>query len=407
MSSEIKVDTISENTSANGVVIDSVTLKDGAIGAAGTATSIAGLPIYVDSSNGSVYTHDVSGTDSTAQYNTAYGITALDAITTGDYNIAIGYNAGTANTTGNHNTIVGATAAQANTEGTSLVAIGPNALQTSDTETHNLAIGRDSMNVANSGGEYNVAIGNYSLDALTSADYCVGVGYNAGTAIQGGHYNTGIGYNVIGSVVSGEANTGLGYGALDSATGSHNIGIGYLAGDNITSGSKNTCIGSLTDVAAAGNEYSIVIGYDIDGTGTDTFNFGRASNVVSNTFSSNASFSRSSDGRKKTNVKDSTLGLDFINELRPVTFNWKPNNEFPKEFKDYKENVNDMNTTDTLHGMIAQDVKAALDKAGVDTFGGWSEEADGSQRISQEMFVHPLIKAVQELSAKVKALEEA
>ena len=31
MSSEIKVDTISENTSANGVAIDSVTLKDGAV----------------------------------------------------------------------------------------------------------------------------------------------------------------------------------------------------------------------------------------------------------------------------------------------------------------------------------------------------------------------------------------
>jgi len=35
MSSEIKVDTISENTSANGVVIDSVTLKDGGITATG------------------------------------------------------------------------------------------------------------------------------------------------------------------------------------------------------------------------------------------------------------------------------------------------------------------------------------------------------------------------------------
>ena len=35
MSSEIKVDTISENTSANGVVIDSVTLKDGGIKATG------------------------------------------------------------------------------------------------------------------------------------------------------------------------------------------------------------------------------------------------------------------------------------------------------------------------------------------------------------------------------------
>ena len=40
MSSEIKVDTISENTSANGVAIDSVTLKDG--GVTGTAAIVAG-----------------------------------------------------------------------------------------------------------------------------------------------------------------------------------------------------------------------------------------------------------------------------------------------------------------------------------------------------------------------------
>ena len=51
MSSEIKVDTISENTSANGVVIDSVTLKDGAIGAAGTVTSIAGANILVEANS--------------------------------------------------------------------------------------------------------------------------------------------------------------------------------------------------------------------------------------------------------------------------------------------------------------------------------------------------------------------
>jgi len=38
MSSEIKVDTISENTSANGVVIDSVTLKDGGIAATAAST---------------------------------------------------------------------------------------------------------------------------------------------------------------------------------------------------------------------------------------------------------------------------------------------------------------------------------------------------------------------------------
>ena len=56
--------------------------------------------------------------------------------------------------------------------------------------------------------------------------------------------------------------------------------------------------------------------------------------------------------------------------------------------------------------MIAQEVKEALDKVGVDTFAGWSEKPDGSQNVSREMFVIPLIKAVQELSQKNEALEK-
>ena len=65
-----------------------------------------------------------------------------------------------------------------------------------------------------------------------------------------------------------------------------------------------------------------------------------------------------------------------------------------------------MDTSTTLHGMLAQDVKSALDTAGVSTFGGWTEESDGSQCLSQEMFVYPLIKAVQELSATVTTLQQ-
>jgi hypothetical protein len=65
-----------------------------------------------------------------------------------------------------------------------------------------------------------------------------------------------------------------------------------------------------------------------------------------------------------------------------------------------------MDTDITLHGMLAQDVKSALDTAGVDTFGGWDvNPKDGCQSISQEMFVHPLIKAVQELSAEIETLK--
>ena len=58
-----------------------------------------------------------------------------------------------------------------------------------------------------------------------------------------------------------------------------------------------------------------------------------------------------------------------------------------------------------IHGLIAQEVKQALDNQGVDTFGGWSVGDDGRQRISAEKMVMPLIKAVQELSARVKELE--
>ena len=129
--------------------------------------------------------------------------------------------------------------------------------------------------------------------------------------------------------------------------------------------------------------------------------------MVHNNFDTDASWSRSSDLRKKTNINDAQLGLEFVNNLRPVTFSWKPNNELPEEFNDYaEENVKD--TDLVMHGMIAQDVKAALDKVGIDsdTFGGWSEREDGSQYLSQELFVHPLIKAVQELSTKVEVLEK-
>ena len=122
-------------------------------GAAGTATTVAGITFYVGQS-GSIYTSDVSGTDDSAENNTAFGAAALDAITTGDNNMAFGENALGANTTGSDN-----------------IAIGLNSLDAADTESSNLAIGRDALGGSVAGGEYNVSIGNYSLDALTCWNY--------------------------------------------------------------------------------------------------------------------------------------------------------------------------------------------------------------------------------------------
>ena len=59
-----------------------------------------------------------------------------------------------------------------------------------------------------------------------------------------------------------------------------------------------------------------------------------------------------------------------------------------------------------IHGLIAQEVKEALDEVGADSFGGWSEGDDGRQRVSREMFITPLIKSVQELSSENKELKD-
>ena len=51
-------------------------------------------------------------------------------------------------------------------------------------------------------------------------------------------------------------------------------------------------------------------------------------------------------------------------------------------------------------------MKEVLDKHNITDFGGWDiEERTGIQSIAQSMFVYPLIKAVQELSAEVTNLK--
>ena len=58
-----------------------------------------------------------------------------------------------------------------------------------------------------------------------------------------------------------------------------------------------------------------------------------------------------------------------------------------------------------MHCLLAQDVKAAMDAEGCTTFNGWDQGPDGVQAVSREMFVTPLIKAIQELSAKCDSLQ--
>ena len=127
---------------------------------------------------------------------------------------------------------------------------------------------------------------------------------------------------------------------------------------------------------------------------------------VYNQYNTNNVWTRSSDERLKKDILTNTdCGLDFINDLRTVTYKWKAPSERPETFTSYDATETEPSHKEKMYGFIAQEVKAALDKHNITDFNGWTELDDGEQGISYEMFVMPLVKAVQELSAKVTALE--
>jgi len=287
------------------------------------------------------------------------------------------------------------------------VALGKNA-GAGDTGNNNIGIGFGAMNKDGASGDNNVAIGVATGDALTTGYSNVMVGTNVGTTMTTAFYNVALGDSAGQAMDNAVGNVVLGYKAGGSInSGGTNVCIGYQAGQDtvaLTSGDNNVLIGTNVRTANANNVNNICIGHDID-SGNNEFAFGKASNKVFNNFDTDADWDRSSDVRKKRNINDAKLGLDFVNDLRPVTFQWRPNYDFPKDFDEYSEK-NNMNTEVVMHGMIAQEVKEALDKTDVERFGGWKEDKHGSQYLSKEAFVIPLIKAVQELSEQNKVLEK-
>ena len=322
------------------------------------------------------------GTLSDARGNVSIGSGAGKLITSADYNVFVGQEAGDAVTTGGTNTAVGAFAMSAVSTQTALTAFGYGALQ-SATGAGNTALGYLAMGSAVTTGAENVAVGK-----------------NSGRIVDSGTKNAFVGA----------------LSAYSWTSGQRSAALGYRAGYSHTTGSDNTYLGGYTD-GTADADNQIAIGYNATAGGANTIQMGNSS---ISTADIQVSWTVASDERVKDNITDAAIGLDFINALRPVTFTKVHPADYPTEIRDnrYKEGGADYDEeaeepikgefdTTTIHdGLIAQEVKATMDSLGVG-FSGWKEKADGRQGIQYEALVMPLIKAVQELSAKVEALENA
>jgi hypothetical protein len=132
-----------------------------------------------------------------------------------------------------------------------------------------------------------------------------------------------------------------------------------------------------------------------------------------------------SDANTKTDIADATLGADFIDALRPVSYKFKiGGTEVVRQvFRDQSGNECDPSadgatpaeiiTQDragirTHWGLLAQEVKAVVDAAGVD-FAGWTladpSDPNSQQGLRYDQFIAPLIKASQQDRGRIKTLE--
>ena len=124
----------------------------------------------------------------------------------------------------------------------------------------------------------------------------------------------------------------------------------------------------------------------------DSHDLGRSSSGYWDDVYATGGVTTSSDSSLKNNIADSTLGLNFIDSLRPVS---------------YKLN----NKSRTHYGLIAQEVKSVLDSLSINTnnFAGYIDpsvnEDEGPLALRYSEFIAPIIKAIQELKEEIEKLK--
>ena len=204
----------------------------------------------------------MSGSSDQAMYNTGFGSSTLQNLTSGYQNTAAGSNALGAIEHGYDNVGIGFDAMASNKSGHSNVAIGKAALSTSTSGNSNTAIGLSALR--NTSGNDNIAIGYGALAGNTtgSKNTVIGSGAGSGPVMTGVNNNVMVGYRAGYSILSGaNNNTMIGFEAGEGlGTGSDNILIGYKGGDNITSGSDNIIIGHNLNAPSSTGDDQLYIG---------------------------------------------------------------------------------------------------------------------------------------------------
>jgi hypothetical protein len=235
--------------------------------------------------------------------------------------------------------IIGANAGSATIENSgSGIAIGDNNLPNADNLASNITIGFNCMTSA----------ANTSTNGGARNNVCIGVG---------------VGANLGDPVIPGG--------------GSNNTLIGRFAGTTLTTGYNNICIGNQAEPANAFDINTITLG------NSSIFSLRCAVQTITSL----------SDERDKKDIKELPVGLDFVNGLKPVTFEWDERAEGGKK------GITDI-------GFTAQDLKKSQEETDIaETLGLVSESNPDRLEASYGRLLPIMVKAMQELSAEIAELK--
>lgn len=271
--------------------------------------------------------------------------------------------------------------------------------------TFNTAFGTNTLiaNTFNSvspgtAGNYNSGFGTSTLQNNTTGIHNTAVGSTALLQVTAGSYNTSIGSGSCGGAGNISYNTSVGFEALYICNANNNTALGYQAGKNII---------SLTSYSSTNNT---LIGYNAGGTigvylvnctllgANSTPSISTATNEITLGDSSITklrcqvtSITAISDLRDKKNIRNLDAGLDFINELKPVRFDW---------------NMRDGGKVDIPDtGFIAQHLQEAQINKSIIIPNLVSDNNPDKLEACYGTLIPVLVKAVQEMSSTINRLE--
>jgi hypothetical protein len=383
-------------------------------------------------------------------YNIGIGYTALYTNTSGISNIAIGQESLYSTTTGNINCALGTFAMRSNTTGSNNVGIGGSALFSNTTASYQTAVGYQAgynttgngncffgyqSGLSNTTGVFNAFFGRATGTGITTGYFNTIIGDNAGVGFTTGSVtnNTFLGASSGNAITSGSNNSILGcytgnQGGLDIRTSNNYIVLsdgngnprvavnpsGYLKAmpsfsdvlnivgtyhELVSNDNANNTLyvaNKATSMTTNGmvrldaytnttNNSFYVLGYYNQGAGAYKLRIADSGTVTNAT----GTYGTISDAKLKENIVDATPKLDDVMKLKVRNFNLKsdPNNKqigfiaqefeqvFPSMVEEHKDS--DPDTNEDL-GTVTKSIKTSI-------------------------LVPMLVKAIQELNAKVEA----